>query len=77
MAHLNLHALGLNDVDFVLVAAPNLIVDHSHAADGVMRPTEVHEVVVGQIPLAICTQKDTNTKFKTPDYINVDTKYNY
>lgn len=42
ITHLDLHALGLDDVDLVLVAAPNLIVDHSHAADGVMRPTEVH-----------------------------------
>lgn len=54
MTHLNLHALGLNDVDLVLVAAPHFIVDHSHAADGVMRAAEVHEVVVRQIPLAIC-----------------------
>lgn len=42
MTHLDLHALGLDDVDLVLVATPNLIMDHSHAADGVMRPTEVH-----------------------------------
>lgn len=55
VAHLNLHVLGLDDVDFVLVAAPNLIVDHSHAADGVVRTAEVHEVVVGQIPLTIWT----------------------
>lgn len=40
--HLDLHALGLNDVNLVLVAAPNLIVDDRHATDGVMRPTEVH-----------------------------------
>lgn len=42
IAHLDLHALGLDDVDLVLVAAPDLVVDHSHAADGVMRPAEVH-----------------------------------
>lgn len=53
-AHLDLHALGLDDVDLVLVAAPHLVVDHGHTADGVMRSTEVHEVIVGQIPLAIC-----------------------
>lgn len=40
--HLDLHALRLDDVDLVLVATPNLIVDHSHAADGVMRPAKVH-----------------------------------
>lgn len=51
--HLYLHALWLNDVDLVLVAAPHFIVDDGHAADGVMRSAEVHEVVVGQIPLAI------------------------
>lgn len=40
--HLDLHALWLDDVDLVFVATPNLIVDHSHAADGVMRPAQVH-----------------------------------
>ena len=52
--HLNLHAFWLNDVNLVLVAAPHFVVDYSHAADGVMRSTEVHEVVVGQIPRTIC-----------------------
>lgn len=42
MAHLYLHALGLDDVDLVLVAAPHFIVDDGHAANGVMRPTKVH-----------------------------------
>lgn len=60
--HLDLHALGLDDVDLVLVAAPNLVVDHSHAADGVMRPAEVHQVVVGQIPLAVCPPNHTHTR---------------
>lgn len=55
--HLDLHALGLDDVDLVLVAAPDFVVHHGHAADGVMRPAEVHEVVVGQVPLAICPQE--------------------
>lgn len=61
MTHLNLHALGLNDVDLVLVATPHFIVDHSHAADGVMRTAKVHEVVVRQIPLAICIKTQTHT----------------
>ena len=37
LTHLNLHALWLDDVDLVLVAAPDFIVDHGHAADGVVR----------------------------------------
>jgi len=53
-AHLNLHALGLDDVDLVLVAAPHLVVDHGHATDGVVGAAQVHQVVVGQIPLAVC-----------------------
>lgn len=55
--YLDLHVLGLDDVDLVLVAAPDFVVHHGHAADGVMRPAEVHEVVVGQVPLAICPQE--------------------
>lgn len=53
MTHLDLHALWLDDVDLILVAAPDLIVDHGHAADGVVRTAQVHQVVVGQVPLAI------------------------
>lgn len=56
VTHLNLHALGLNDMNLVFVAAPHLIVDDRHAADGVMRPAKIHEVVVGQIPQAIWRQ---------------------
>ena len=53
-SHLNLHALGLDDMDLVLVAAPHLVVDHGHAADGVVGAAQVHEVVVGQVPLPVC-----------------------
>lgn len=51
--HLDLHTLWLNDMNLVLVATPHFIVDDGHAADGVMRPAEVHEVIVGQIPLTV------------------------
>lgn len=44
-------------MNLVLVAAPDLIVDDRHAADGVMRPAEVHEVIVGQVPQAVWGQK--------------------
>lgn len=46
VTHLNLHALWLDDVDLVLVAAPDFVVDHGHAADGVVRTAQVHQVVV-------------------------------
>lgn len=46
VTHLNLHALWLDDVDLILVAAPDLVVDHGHAADGVVRTAQVHQVVV-------------------------------
>lgn len=47
------HGLGLDDVDLVPVAAPHLVVHHTHTADGVVRPTQVQQVVVGQIPLTV------------------------
>lgn len=46
VTHLDLHALWLDDVDLILVAAPDLVVDHGHAADGVVRTAQVHQVVV-------------------------------
>lgn len=46
VTHLDLHALWLDDVDLILVAAPDFIVDHGHAADGVVRTAQVHQVVV-------------------------------
>ena len=53
------HGLGLYNVDFVPVATPHLVVDHCHAADGVVRPAQVQQVVVGQVPLAICKGRNT------------------
>lgn len=46
VTHLDLHTLRLDDVDLVLVAAPDFIVDDCHAADGVVRTAKVHQVIV-------------------------------
>lgn len=53
LLYLNLHRLGLDDVDFVLVPAPHPIIHHSHAAYRVVRVAQVHEVIVAEIPLTI------------------------
>lgn len=45
--NLYFHRFGLNHVDLVSVAAPHFIMHDSHAADWVMGPAEVKEVVVG------------------------------
>lgn len=41
------HGFGLDDIDLVSVAAPHLVVDYSHAADGVVGAAQIQEVVVG------------------------------
>lgn len=51
--HLNLHCLGLDDMDFVLIATPDSIIHDSHAADGMVGVTQVHQVIVAEIPLTI------------------------
>lgn len=55
-AYLDFHGLGLDDVDLVAVAAPHLVVHHSHAADGVVGAAQVQQVVIGQVPLPIYSQ---------------------
>lgn len=51
--YLDLHGFGLHHIDLVPVAAPYLVVHYRHAADGMMRPPQVQQVVVGQVPLSI------------------------
>lgn len=56
---LDLHRLGLDDVHLVLVAAPDTVVHDGHAADGVVRVAQVQQVVVAQVPLAVCREPET------------------
>ena len=53
LSYLNLHCLRLDNMDFVLVATPDSIIHNSHAADGMVSVTEVHQVVITEIPLTI------------------------
>lgn len=40
-SYLYLHGVGLHHIDFVSVAAPHLVVNYSHAADGVVHSPQV------------------------------------
>lgn len=53
LAYLYLHGFGLHHIDLVLVAAPDLVVHDSHAADGVVGFPQVQQVEVDQVPLSI------------------------
>lgn len=44
--YLYFHGLWLNNIDFVPVATPDLVMYHCHAPDGVVRPAQVQEVIV-------------------------------
>ncbi len=44
--NLYFHCFGMDHIDLVSVAAPHFIMHDGHAADWVMRPAEVQEVVV-------------------------------
>ena len=46
------HELGVHDVNPVPVSEPDLGVDLDHAPDTVVRPAQVQQVVVPQVPLA-------------------------
>ena len=50
---LDTHHLGVHNMDPVTVSQPDLAVDLDHASDRVMRPPEVQQVVVPQVPLAL------------------------
>ena len=49
---LDTHEPGVEDVDPVPVAEPDLAVDLDHAADAVVGAAQVQQVVVPQVPLA-------------------------
>lgn len=53
LAYLYPHGFGLDDIDLISVATPHLVMDYRHAADGVVGPPQIQQVVVGQIPLTI------------------------
>lgn len=57
LSYLNLHCLRLYNMDFVLVATPDSIIDHSHATDGVVSVAKIHQVVITEIPLTIWGEK--------------------
>ena len=46
------HELGVHDVNPVPVSEPDLGVDLDHAPDTVVRPAQVQQVIVPQVPLA-------------------------
>ena len=47
------HHLRVHNMDPVTVSEPDLAVYLDHAPDGVVRPPEVQQVVVPQVPLAL------------------------
>ena len=49
---LDTHHLGVHNMDPVTVSQPDLAVDLDHAADAVVGPAQVQQVVVPQVPLA-------------------------
>lgn len=57
LSYLNLHCLRLDNMDFVLVATPDSIIDHSHATNGVVSVAKIHQVVITEIPLTIWVKK--------------------
>lgn len=57
LGYLYPHGFGLDDVDLISVATPHLVMDYRHAADRVMRPPQIQQVVVGQIPLTVWKQQ--------------------
>ena len=46
----------MDDVNLVLTGAPHNRVRHNdHGADRLVRPAQVYQVIVGQVPLTACT----------------------
>ena len=53
------HGLWVNDVYLVLVPTPDTFPrHHSHTADGLFGSAQVQQVVVQQIPLAVCRREE-------------------
>lgn len=70
----NLESFGVQNVNFVCVATPNVLVpNNTHAAHRMIRLTKVDDMVIGQIPLTICQEQVTwsiyNIKICTASYM--------
>ena len=51
-------------MDLVAVATPDMLAGHhTHTADGVVRPTQVNQVIVGQVPLTRYTDRENRVMF--------------
>lgn len=79
LAYLYRHGFGLDNVNLISVATPHLVMDYSHAADGVVWPPQIQQVVVGQIPLTVLkTQKNRVKKlncYNKPYLFNKQKKF--
>lgn len=47
----------MNDLDFIAIATPHFVVHHCHTADGMVRATEIQQVVIVEVPLTICKEQ--------------------
>jgi len=44
-------------LDFIAIATPHFVVHHCHTADGMVRTTEIQQVVIVEVPLTICEEQ--------------------
>ena len=57
ICYLYFHASWMNDLDFIAIAAPHFVVHHCHTTNGMVRATEIQQVVIVEVPLTICKEQ--------------------
>ena len=51
--YLYFHTTWMNDLDFITIATPHFVMYHCHTTNGMVRTTEVQQVIIVEVPLAI------------------------
>ena len=56
----------MNDLDFIAIATPHFVVHHCHTANGMVRATEIQQVIIVKVPLTI--YKENKTRLTRADF---------
>ena len=56
--YLYFHSPWIDDLDLVSITAPHKIVNSGHTSNGMVRTSQIQQVIVAQIPTTICKEKN-------------------
>lgn len=73
ICYLYFHASWMNDLDFIAIATPHFVVYYCHTTNGMVRATEIQQVVIVEVPLTIWEEQKQDLQerfwFECPKYV--------